>query len=134
MRLSRPPIQVKIDNQTVDTATIIDVFAYDKPGLLYKIVKKIFRLGLDVTYARIATYAHQVIDVFYVTDESGNKIRNKNQIQLIRKEILRAVTGFLEESDQPGHEIEETGVMMTLIGVGEVFRILFVYCPVISII
>jgi [protein-PII] uridylyltransferase len=107
LRLSRPPIQVKIDNQTVDTATIIDVFAYDKPGLLYKIVKKIFRLGLDVTYARIATYAHQVIDVFYVTDELGNKIRNKNQIQLIRKEILAAVAGFLKEDEKADNESEE---------------------------
>lgn len=97
LKLSRPKIEVKINNQTVDTATIIDVFAYDKTGLLYKIVKKIYRLGLDVTYARVSTYAHQVIDVFYVTDELGNKIRNKNQIQIIRKEILEAVTEFLEK-------------------------------------
>jgi [protein-PII] uridylyltransferase len=100
VQLSRPKIEVKINNQTVGTATIIDVFAYDKTGLLYKIVKKIYRLGLDVTYARVSTYAHQVIDVFYVTDELGNKIRNKNQIQIIRKEILQAVTQFLE-SDNP---------------------------------
>jgi [protein-PII] uridylyltransferase len=96
LRLSRPKIEVKINNQTVDTATIIDVFAYDKPGLLYQIVKKIHRLGLDVTYARVSTYAHQVIDVFYVTDEQGNKIRNKNQIQIVRREILAATTEFLE--------------------------------------
>ena len=96
LQLSRPKIEVKINNQTVDAATIIDVFAYDKTGLLYKIVKKIYALGLDVTNSRVSTYAHQVIDVFYVTDELGNKIRNKNQIQIIRKEILQAVTEFLE--------------------------------------
>ena len=129
MRLSRPPIQVKIDNQTVDTATIIDVFAYDKPGLLYKIVKKIFRLGLDVTYARIATYAHQVIDVFYVTDELGNKIRNKNQIQFIRKEILASRDGFSGRIRPTWPRIEETGVMMTLIGVGEVFKFCLFIVP-----
>jgi len=100
LRLSRPKIAVKINNQTVDTATIIDVFAYDKTGLLYQIVKKIYRLGLDVTYARVSTYAHQVIDVFYVTDELGNKIRNKNQIHIIRREILDAVTEFLEPAQE----------------------------------
>lgn len=95
-QLSLPKIEVKINNQTVDHATIIDVFAYDKMGLLYKIVKQIYALGLDVIYSRVSTYAHQVIDVFYVTDSLGNKIRNKNQIQIIRKELLRAVKEFLE--------------------------------------
>ncbi len=96
LQLSRPAISVKTNNRAVKHATIIDVFAYDKPGLLYQISKKIYRLGLDVNYARISTYAHQIIDVFYVTDEDGNKIRNQNQLQIIRNEVLRAVTDFLE--------------------------------------
>jgi [protein-PII] uridylyltransferase len=104
LQLSRPPISVKTNNRTVKHATIIDVFAYDKPGLLYQISKKIYRLGLDVTYARISTYAHQVIDVLYVTDDEGNKIRNQNQLQIIRTEILKAVTEFLEGADEPGSQ------------------------------
>ena len=99
LKLSRPEIRVKIDNETVSSATIIDVFAYDKSGLLYKLTKKLHRLGLDVTYARISTYAHQVIDVFYVTDEQGNKIRNRNQLQLIKNELLQATRNFLEPPD-----------------------------------
>jgi [protein-PII] uridylyltransferase len=95
VELSRPKIQVRINNQTVDTATIIDIFAYDKLGLLYRVTKKIYKLGLDLQFARVATYGHQVIDVFYVTDENGNKIRNKNQIQIIRQELTQAVTEFL---------------------------------------
>ncbi|MFT5300385.1 MAG: [protein-PII] uridylyltransferase [Mariniblastus sp.] len=95
LKLSRPEIRVKIDNETVNSATIIDVFAFDKMGLLYKLAKKIHRLGLDVTYARISTYAHQVIGVFYVTDEHGNKIRNRNQLQIIKREVLKAALDFL---------------------------------------
>ena len=101
LKLSRPEIRVEINNETVNSATIIDVFAYDKTGLLYKLSKKIHRLGLDVTHARISTYAHQVIDVFYVTDEEGNKIRNQNQIQFIKQEILGAAKAFLEPPDEP---------------------------------
>ena len=97
IQLSRPTIDVKINNTTVQHATIIDVFAYDKPGLLHRVSRKIYRLGLDVTYARIATYAHQVIDVFYVTDDQGNKIRNDAQLQLIRREILDEVKQFLDD-------------------------------------
>ena len=100
LKLSRPEIRVEIDNESVSSATIIDVFAYDKPGLLYKLAKKINRLGLNVTFARISTYAHQVIDVFYVTDEEGAKIRNRNQLQIIKKEVFRAAKDFLEPEEE----------------------------------
>ena len=103
LKLSRPEIRVEIDNESVSSATIIDVFAYDKPGLLYKLAKKIHRLGLVVTFARISTYAHQVIDVFYVTDQEGTKIRNRNQLQIIKKEVFRAAKDFLEPEDENGN-------------------------------
>lgn len=98
VKLSRSEIRVEINNTEADTATIIDVFAYDKAGLLYAIAKKIFELNLDVTYASISTYAHQVIDVLYVTDENGNKVRNQDQLAEIQKEVLQATKDFLEPS------------------------------------
>jgi len=94
--MTRSKIEVKINNLTVDSATIIDVFAYNKTGLLCIIVKKIYALGLDITFSRVATYTHRMVGVFYVTDALGNKIRNRNQLQIIRKEILNAVAEFLE--------------------------------------
>jgi [protein-PII] uridylyltransferase len=94
--LQRPPIRVEIDNQTVDNATIIDVFAYNKLGLLYTISQKLFQLGLDVHFARISTYGHQVLDVFYVTDDQGNKIRQRQRLKVIRQELAEATREFLE--------------------------------------
>ncbi len=99
LQLSRPIIEVKIDNQTVDSATIIDVFAYKKIGLLYRISRKLHELGLDVNYARVSTYAHQLIAVFYVCDEKGNKVHDKNQLQVIQQEVLRETSGFLQQED-----------------------------------
>jgi len=96
LKLSRPEIRVEINNTSVDTATIIDVFAYDKAGLLYAIAKKIFELKLDVNYACISTYAHQVIDVLYVTDENGHKIRSKDKLAEIQNAVLKATKDFLE--------------------------------------
>jgi [protein-PII] uridylyltransferase len=96
--LPRTRIEVKINNLTADSATIIDVFAYNKTGLLCIIVKKIYALGLDITFSRVATYAHRVVGVFYVTDALGNKIRNRNQLQIIRQEILKAVADFLTKN------------------------------------
>jgi [protein-PII] uridylyltransferase len=99
-KLSRPAIKVKIDNQTVETATIIDVFAYNKLGLLYTITQKIFELGLDVQFARISTYGHQVFDVFYVTDRHGQKITNGRQLVSIRSQIEQVIKNFLEETTE----------------------------------
>ena len=99
-KLARPRIEVKIDNQTVESATIIDVFAYRKIGLLYRISKRIYKIGLDVNYARISTYAQQLISVFYVTDEQGNKVRNKNQLQVIKQEIYRTTKSYLEPENE----------------------------------
>lgn len=96
-KLAVPKIQVKIDNETVEQATVIDVFAYHRLGLLYTISKKIFELGLDVQFARISTYGRQVIDVFYVTDDQGNKIRNRNRQSLIQQELTRVIQVFLDK-------------------------------------
>lgn len=96
-KLSVPKIQVKIDNETVEQATVIDVFAYHRLGLLYTVSKKIFELGLDVQFARISTYGRQIIDVFYVTDDQGNKIRNRNRQTLIQQELMRVIKEFLDK-------------------------------------
>lgn len=97
-KLALPKLQVKIDNESVD-ATVLDVFAYHRIGLLYTISKKIFELGLDVQFARISTYGRQIIDVFYVTDEHGNRIRNRNRQSLIQRELLREISDFLSDAE-----------------------------------
>ena len=65
--------EVRIDNETSDSCTIIDVFADDRQGLLHVITNAIFQLGLSIHAARISTRLDQVADVFYVTDQAGTK-------------------------------------------------------------
>jgi len=100
LQMSRPEIQVVINNSEVDTATIIDVFAYNKAGLLYQISKKVFELNLDVKYACISTYAHQIIDVLYVTDENGQKIRDSQRLKQIEQAIFDSTKEFLEPKEE----------------------------------
>lgn len=97
MRMSLPELRVEIDNQTVDSATIIDVFAWNRLGLLYTIGRRLFLLGLDIRFARISTWGHQVLDVFYVTDGTGMKIRDRFRLRTIRDELRGALASFLEE-------------------------------------
>ena len=65
---------MRIDNETSDRYTIVDVFADDRQGLLHVITNAIFQLGLSMHAARISTRLDQVADVFYVTDPRGQKL------------------------------------------------------------
>lgn len=93
---AREATEVRIDNETSDGFTIIDVFADDRQGLLYVITNAIFQLGLSIHAARISTRLDQVADVFYVTDRYGKKVDNHEQLERLRREIEKAIENFLE--------------------------------------
>ncbi|MFO7883708.1 MAG: [protein-PII] uridylyltransferase [Desulfobacteraceae bacterium] len=97
-RISRAKIQdcscqVKVDNEASSFFTIIDVFAYDFPGLLFNITHTLFALGLDVWVAKIATKIDQVVDVFYVRDFDGQKIDSEAKVGRLKKEIAAVILG-----------------------------------------
>jgi [protein-PII] uridylyltransferase len=93
--LNRQATEVRIDNETSDRFTIIDIFADDRQGLLYIITNAIFRLGLSVHAARISTRLDQVADVFYVTDQLGRKLDEHAQLDAVRATVLRDIEAFL---------------------------------------
>lgn len=102
LKLTRPlpkapeATEVRIDNETSDGYTIIDVFADDRQGLLHVITNAIFQLGLSIHAARISTRLDQVADVFYVTDPAGAKVRDHAQLERLRAGIEQAIEKFLE--------------------------------------
>jgi [protein-PII] uridylyltransferase len=100
--------EVVIDNKISDQFTVIDVFADDTQGLLYVITHAIFRLGLSVQSARISTRLdddiqpslrtggrHEVVDVFYVTDQHGEKIEDQGRLEEIRSTIKQDIDRFM---------------------------------------
>lgn len=86
--------RVVIDNDTSDRCTVVSVFAHDRPGLLYTISRTLFQLELSVDLAKIATHFDQVVDVFYVTDNAGQKILGENRLQEIQQRMLGALLEF----------------------------------------
>jgi len=87
----RLPTRVRIDNDTAEGMTIIDVFAHDRTGLLYAVSRKIFELGLEVRFAKIGTYLDQVVDVFYVTDRLGQKVIDPDRLREIVESLLATI-------------------------------------------
>jgi [protein-PII] uridylyltransferase len=82
------PHRITVDNQSSSFFTIIEVFTYDFPGLLFNVTDAIYRCGLDIRIAKIATNVDQVVDVFYVRDLYGQKVDDPNQVSIIKSAIM----------------------------------------------
>ncbi|HLY12641.1 MAG TPA: [protein-PII] uridylyltransferase [Planctomycetota bacterium] len=100
-QVAGPPTQVEIDNTTADKATIVEVFADDRPGLLYSIARTLFDLDLSIRSAKISTSLDQVADAFYVTDKSGAKVEDPARLDSIRKRLLEALPSGIPAVSNP---------------------------------
>jgi len=85
------PVRVIIDNNSSDLYTLIEVYANDRPGLLYRITSTLSRLSLNICRAKISTKVDQVADVFYVTDLQGQKILGRDEIRKIRENLKSSI-------------------------------------------
>lgn len=57
-----------------EEATVVEVRAQDRPGLLHELGLTLTKAGVSVRSAHIATYAGQTLDTFYVTDFAGRPL------------------------------------------------------------
>lgn len=88
------PMRVVVDNESSDRFTVVDVFAHDRPGLLYTITRSIYELKLSVVLAKIATHFDQVLDVFFVTEANGTKVNDGDRLKEIRETITSQLNEF----------------------------------------
>lgn len=105
-RVGVRPHQVKIDNDASRFFTIVEVFTYDFPGLLFGITDALFKCRLDIWIAKIATNVDQVVDVFYVRDFDGQKVESPDQVAAIKEAVEKMLTASWEETSggSPGPE------------------------------
>ena len=83
----KKPHRIEVDNTSSSFFTIIEVFTYDFPGLLYRIADALYQCELNIWVAKIATKADQVVDVFYVYDLNGDKVDSEDQVARIKDAI-----------------------------------------------
>ncbi len=82
------PPEAHIDNDISDQFTVIDVFARDEVGLLYRITEAMSDLDLDISTARISTQADRAIDAFYVRHKTSGKIQDERSLAEILFKLL----------------------------------------------
>jgi [protein-PII] uridylyltransferase len=85
--------EVIIDDRASPRHTVVDVFAKDRPGLLYTLARELHDLGLQIALSKINTEGTRVADVFYVTELDGAKVEQGERAQAIRATLARAIDG-----------------------------------------
>lgn len=87
----REPARVVVDNKVSDFYTVVEVHATDRVGLLYDVTRALADLELDIHAAKVATYADDVVDVFYVRDVEGQKVTDPEQMREIERTVLMRI-------------------------------------------
>jgi [protein-PII] uridylyltransferase len=78
-----PGNDVSVDNEASETATVLEVRAPDRIGLLHRITRALFEADLDVVSARVSTLGEIVVDAFYVRESDGNKVTDQERLSAI---------------------------------------------------
>jgi [protein-PII] uridylyltransferase len=70
--------RVAFDGNASQSATLVEIVAEDRPGLLYDLASAISTSGANIEVVLIDTQAHKAIDVFYLT-AGGQKLTPEKQ-------------------------------------------------------
>jgi [protein-PII] uridylyltransferase len=89
-RKARITARVSFDSKASNSATLIEIVAEDRPGLLYDLASAISSNGVNIEVVLIDTQTHKAIDVFYVTAD-GKKLGPEKQ-KVLAEALERACT------------------------------------------
>lgn len=87
------PTRIKFDNEVSELYTVIEVDTRDRLGLLHDLTRTLTAMNINIFSAIIATYGEQAVDVFYVRDLFGLKIRAQSKQRQIERRLTDAIEG-----------------------------------------
>jgi [protein-PII] uridylyltransferase len=79
---------VSFDGSASGTATLVEIVAEDRPGLLYDLASAFASTGCNIEVVLIDTQAHKAIDVFYIT--AGGKKLEPNKEKTLEEALRTA--------------------------------------------
>jgi [protein-PII] uridylyltransferase len=87
-----PPPRVTLVDDASAEATVVEIRAHDEPGLLWRMGRALGDCGLDVRAARVETLGAEAVDVFYVVDGAGRRVKDLRLRGQIAAQVLEALT------------------------------------------
>jgi [protein-PII] uridylyltransferase len=84
-------VSVRADNSVSPRHTIIEVDTADNFGLLYTIAKCLSEHHLNIVAARLSTRIERVVDVFYVTTLTGEKVTDETLLSRLCDDLQKAL-------------------------------------------
>jgi [protein-PII] uridylyltransferase len=94
--------KVIIDNLTSQQYTIIEVYGDDSRGALYQLTQTLADFGLSIHRAHIATEVEQLIDIFYVRTQAGDKLTESVAVEKVRMTLMHIIGAEEAEPETAG--------------------------------
>ncbi|MFV1982521.1 MAG: [protein-PII] uridylyltransferase [Thiohalomonadales bacterium] len=86
------PTEVIFSEDKNKRHTIMEVIAFDQPGMLSRICSAMDICGVELISARIATYGERVNDIFYITNVNEKTLPNKKTMLCLEKSIIEVLS------------------------------------------
>ena len=83
--------RVLIDNKASATHTLVEVTGRDRRGLMHFLTRALTAQNLQISTAKISTFGHRVVDVFYVKDQFGLKVESEARLKAIRDTLMQVL-------------------------------------------
>ncbi len=97
------PVELTIDNQSDDKATLMDITGEDVPGFLYELTTGLALCGIQIERVIVDSTENRVADRLYVTDLNGEKITNEEKLKVLRTAVvlIKHFTHMLPDAPNP---------------------------------
>lgn len=79
-----PAPRVDVMDAASESATVVEVRAADRPGLLYRLGRALALMGVSVCAARVVTLGAEAVDVFYLQDGAGEPLEPGTCREVVR--------------------------------------------------
>jgi len=82
---------LRFDNETSKVATLLELQAQDRPGLLYDLARTISRQECEIDTVLLHTEGQRAVDVFYL--RSGGQKLTAAQVDVLNASLREAIGG-----------------------------------------
>ena len=84
-------VKITFDNETTEEYTIVEVYCYDRPGLLFDISYVMNMLEYEIYFAKVSTRGNKISDTFYIKNRRTKSKLDESQQAELRRYIQSAI-------------------------------------------